>query len=287
MDPRLESNRWLWESWARIHERSDFYDLDSFRRGGVRLQPHEVEEVGDVEGKDLLHLQCHIGTDTLSWARLGARVTGVDFSPSALGVARRLAADTGLDARFVESEILGLDQVLEEDFDIVHTSVGVLWWLPDLRAWARVVARFLRPGGVFYIYDVHPFTHVFDDEAEGGFEVAGHYLARPEALEFSMSKGTYADPEAEYPPVTEYGWFHGLGEVVSAVAGAGLRIELLREFASTPWPHFKFLRRRRDGTYEAPPESRGEVPLMFSLRARAPARGPAVLPARDASWPGR
>ena len=151
-DPRaddpIRANNALWDEWTVIHERSEFYDLEGFKRGGVRLRPYEIEEIGPVEGKDLLHLQCHFGIDTLSWARLGARVTGADFSEAALTLARSTAADIGIaDARFVQSDVYDLPAALEGDFDIVYTSRGVLGWLPDIRRWAEVVAHFVRPGG--------------------------------------------------------------------------------------------------------------------------------------------
>ena len=141
-----------------IHESSEFYDLEAFRDGGVRLRDYEIEQVGDVRGKTLLHLQCHFGIDTLSWARLGATVTGADFSPKAIDLATRLAADLGLDARFVESNVYDLPERLEGSFDVVYTSRGVLCWLPDIRGWARVVAHFVKPGGIFFITEAHPIA---------------------------------------------------------------------------------------------------------------------------------
>src|SRR5574338_1070712 len=151
----LRENRALWDEWTRIHETSAFYDLEGFKRGGIRLSPYELDEIGPVDGLDLLHLQCHFGIDTLSWARLGARVTGADFSPSAIRLARELAIDLGFpEARFVESNLYDLPDHLDGEFDIVYTSRGVLGWLPDIRAWARVVAHFVAPGGRFFISEI-------------------------------------------------------------------------------------------------------------------------------------
>ena len=140
MNEFLEGNRALWDEWTGIHESSAFYGVEAFRAGGIRLRDYELAQVGDVQGKSLLHLQCHFGIDTLSWARLGATVTGADFSPKAIDLAGRLAADLGLDARFVESNVYDLPERLEGSFDVVYTSRGVLGWLPDIRGWARVVA---------------------------------------------------------------------------------------------------------------------------------------------------
>src|SRR5512136_2825848 len=139
-----------------IHVRSPFYDVAGFKAGKNSLKSVELAEVGDVGGKRLLHLQCHFGMDTLSWARLGARVTGVDYAPQAIDLARELAREAGLEADFICASIYDLPERLTGTFDIVFTSYGVLCWLPDLPAWGRVIAHFLRPGGIFYIADGHP-----------------------------------------------------------------------------------------------------------------------------------
>jgi SAM-dependent methyltransferase len=147
MDPHVAANRALWDEWTPIHVRSAFYDVDGWKSGRRHdLLPLLVDEVGDVAGKDLLHLQCHFGLDTLSWARRGARVTGADFSERAVQQARLLAAETGLEARFVVSDVVDLPDRLEGDFDVVFTSFGVLDRLPDVPRWAEVVAHFVRPG---------------------------------------------------------------------------------------------------------------------------------------------
>jgi len=159
------ANEALWNAWTGVHASGDFYDLDGFRAGGVRLRPYEVELIGDVTGKTLLHLQCHFGIDTLSWARLGATVTGADFSPDAMELARSLAVDLGFpDARFVRANLYELPEALDGTFDVVYTSRGVLGWLPDIRGWARVVAYFLAPGGTFFITEAHPVVQVFENE---------------------------------------------------------------------------------------------------------------------------
>jgi ubiquinone/menaquinone biosynthesis C-methylase UbiE len=162
-DP-IRENEALWDAWTDIHEASEFYDLEGFRRGGIRLRDEEVAAVGDVQGKALLHLQCHFGIDTLSWARLGAKVTGADFSQKAVDLAQRLAADIGVaDARFIRSDLYELPGVLDEQFDVVYTSRGVIGWLPDIRRWANVVARFTAPGGLFYITEIHPVAQAFEN----------------------------------------------------------------------------------------------------------------------------
>ncbi|HEU4919163.1 MAG TPA: class I SAM-dependent methyltransferase [Candidatus Limnocylindrales bacterium] len=267
-DAALRDNEALWDAWTRVHEASEFYDLEGFKRGGIRLRPYEIQEVGPVAGKDLLHLQCHFGIDTLSWARLGARVTGADFSEAAIGLARSVAAEIGIpDARFVRAKLDDLPNVLEADFDVVYTSRGVLGWLPDIRRWAEVVAHFVRPGGRFYITEIHPVAQVFENEGvePGQLLLRYPYWEHADPLSFPVV-GSYADPEADVTGHTEYGWDHGLGEIVTALIDAGLRIESLREFPFVDW-RLDFLVEADDGTWRLPPEVEGELPLFFSLLA--------------------
>ena len=268
----FEANRSLWEVWTRIHAAGEFYDLEGFKAGGVRIRPYEIELVGDVTGRSLLHLQCHFGIDTLSWARLGARVTGADISPTAIELARSLAIELGFpEARFVESNLYDLPAALEGDFDVVYTSRGVLGWLPDIRAWARVVAHFVAPGGTFFITEAHPVMNVFENEgvAPGELRLAYPYWEHEAPLIFPVT-GSYADPSAEVGDETEHSWDHGLGEIVTALVEAGLVIERLVEHPFLGWK-VDFL--VDDGTdrWVLPPDAGGELPLMFSLVARKPA----------------
>lgn len=268
--PFFASNRALWDEWTAIHEGSAFYDLEGFKRGGVRVAQHEIEEIGPVEGRTLLHLQCHFGIDTLSWARLGARVTGVDFSPRAVELARSLASELGLEARFIESDVYRLPEVLDETFDLVYTSNGVLGWLPDIREWARVVAGFVRPGGRFYVLEVHPVAQAFENEGvePGELRLTYPYWEHRNPLAFP-THGSYADESAHVETEQEYGWDHGLGEIVTALAEAGLRIEALREYPFLNWK-LDFLVEDGEGRYRLPPGD-GELPLMFSILASKPA----------------
>ncbi len=270
----LRVNQGLWDEWTLIHERSAFYDLEGFRQGGVRVQPYEIEEVGDVAGRDLLHLQCHFGIDTLSWARLGARVTGADFSAQAIELATRLAADLGLGARFVRSDLYGLPDALEGEFDVVYTSRGVLGWLPDISRWAQVVSHFLKPGGTFYITEIHPVVQAFENEgvAAGELRLQYPYWEHEQPLAFDVV-GSYADRSAQLQTPTEYTWNHGLGEILTALIDAGLRIESLREFPWVDW-QLDFLVRDEDGKWRLPPETPGELPLVFSLVAMKPTLSP-------------
>jgi SAM-dependent methyltransferase len=270
VDPIRANNR-LWDEWTAVHERSAFYDLETFKRGGVRIMPHEVDEIGDVTGLDLLHLQCHFGIDTLSWARLGARVTGADFSQAAIDLARRTADEVGFpEARFVRSDLYDLPTVLQGDFDLVYTSNGVLGWLPDVRRWADVVAHFVRPGGRFYIAEVHPVVMALADEGvdPGELRLAYPYWEHAEPIAVPV-RGSYADLTADVGSPTEYGWDHGLGEIVTALVDAGLVIRSLREYPFLPW-RVGFLVEAPDGTWRLPPGTAGELPLSFSILATKP-----------------
>jgi ubiquinone/menaquinone biosynthesis C-methylase UbiE len=262
----FEANRRLWEEWAALHPQTEFYDLDSFRRGGVRVRDYEIEHVGPVEGKELLHLHCHFGIDSLSWARLGANVTGVDYSANAIATATALAAELGLEARFIQSDIYKLPEVLEGEFDCVYASRGVISWLPDLDPWMAVVARFLKPGGIFYLNEIHPLTQIFDDEGPTEPVIRFPYFERAEPLRFK-TEGSYADPTADIKEKFVYGWNHSLGEIVTSVAGAGLRLELLQEFPFLEWP-LPFLE-EREGAWWLP-DGATDLPLSFSLKATKP-----------------
>lgn len=266
------ANRSLWDAWTRVHATGSFYDLDGFRAGGVRIRPYEIELVGDVRGMSLLHLQCHFGIDTLSWARLGARVTGADLSPAAIELARQLAIDLGFpESRFVLANLYDLPAELDGAFDVVYTSRGVLGWLPDIRAWAQIVAHFVAPGGIFFITEIHPILQTFENEgvATGELRLAYPYWEHPEPLVFPV-KGSYADPDADVGNQSEYGWDHGLGEIVTALIDAGLVIETLVEHPFLDWK-VDFLVEDAEGRYVLPADTAGEMPLMFSLLARMPA----------------
>jgi SAM-dependent methyltransferase len=262
----------LWDAWTALHTTGSFYDVDRFRRDPTdnRIRPWEREEVGDVAGKTLLHLQCHFGLDTLSWARLGAVVTGVDFSEPAVAFAKALAIETGLAdvSDFVLSNIYDLPGPLAgRTFDVVYTSVGTIGWLPDIKRWAEIAAAFVKPGGVFYIYEGHPMLWVVADEQRTPNELnlafdywSGDVITTP-------VKGSYADATADVDAEWEHGWNHSLGETITALAEQGLRLEILDEKRTVPWP-VEWLVEQEDGCYGFPPGQAGTMPLMFSLRMR-------------------
>ena len=225
-------------------------------------------------GRSLLHLQCHFGIDTLSWARLGAIVTGIDFSPAAIRLARELAADIGIaDARFIESNVYQLPVRLADEFDIVYTSRGVLGWLPDIRGWARVVAGFVKPGGRFYISEVHPVVQAFENEgvAPRELRLAYPYWEHGDPLIFDVH-GSYADRTAEVGEQQEHGWNHGLGEIVTALIDAGLRIDSLEELPWLDWGTDFLVESEPGSGRHVLPDGPGELPLMFTLLATKPDR---------------
>ena len=272
MDEALRSNRELWDAWTRIHVGSAFYDVESFRNGErpIRVADYERGEVGSVEGRSLLHLQCHFGLDTLSWARLGATVTGADFSGEAIAAARVLAAEVGLAATFIQSDLYRLPEVLDEQFDIVYTSCGVLGWLPDVASWGRVAAHFVRPGGFLYVTEVHPVAQVFaeQDVQPGELRLEYPYWSHSEPLRFEV-KGSYADREAPTDGLVESGWNHSLGEILTSLTDAGLLLEFLHEFDFVRWP-VEFLVEGEDGRWRLPTGTTGGLPLFFSLKATKP-----------------
>lgn len=267
----MRVNRRRWNEVVAIHASAPSYDLEGFRRGRLSLHSLERDEVGPVRGRRLLHLQCHFGLDTLSWARLGADVTGVDYSPAAIGLARSLAAELHIPATFVESNLYRLRRSLRGKFDIVYVSYGAINWLPDLRKWAQIIASYLQPGGAFYMVEGHPAAGVFDDERKAGpLHVIRPYFPGAAPTRF-VTPGDYADFTAKVRNKVTYEWGHPIGEVVSELARAGLRIEFLHEFPFCAWRAFPFMKKGKDGWWRMP-AGMPSLPLMFSVRARAPLR---------------
>jgi SAM-dependent methyltransferase len=258
-------NRHKWDESVPLHVASPSYDVPAFLRGRSTLLPVEIREMGPVRGKSLLHLQCHFGLDTLSWARRGARVTGVDFSLPAVRAARRLARQVGIKARFVRSNVYAVPEVLEETFDTVYTGKGAIYWLPDLDEWAEVIAGCLRPGGRFYLLEDHPVAEVFSNGP-------GVSALRAEIPYFGSNPlreeydGTYAT-SAKMRHRVSYGWIHPISETLSALAGHGLKIRSVREYPYSYWKRYPFMTEERHGCWHLSQGS-GLLPLMWSASAR-------------------
>lgn len=269
MDEHREANRSNWDDRVPIHVASEEYGFRRFVEDPAHLSSvvaADAEVLGDVSGKRLLHLQCHFGKDTLSWARLGAEVTGVDFSEAALTEARRLSRESGVPGRFVLSELYDAPQVLDERFDVVYTGVGALNWLPDIAGWARVAAGFLRPGGTLYVREGHPMLWTLDwREEDTDLVVRFPYFEATEPVRWD-DEATYAGT-GKVEHTRTYEWNHGIGEIVTAVLDAGLRVEALREHRSLEWQGLPHMVLGGDGRWRLPPVQRDLVPLMFTLVA--------------------
>ena len=263
LEKAFTTNRETWNKKVAIHAASDFYDLESFKKGKSSLTPFETLALGDVKGKDILHLQCHFGQDTLSFQRMGARCTGVDISDEAVELARNLNKELELDAKFVCCNVLDTSQFISEKFDIVFTSYGTITWLPDLKPWAKMISERLKTGGVFYIVEFHPIAWMYD------------YTVTPPKLKYGYQQkeviyeeyeGTYADGDSKMIS-KEYAWNHGLGEVITALCEAGLDIAYLKEHETSPYDIFPGLIKNKDDLFEL---EGGLYPLIFEIKAIKP-----------------
>jgi ubiquinone/menaquinone biosynthesis C-methylase UbiE len=257
----FENNKASWNKWTTVNFESDFYDVPSFLQGKNVLNSIELDFLGDVNGKSILHLQCHFGMDTLSLARMGAQVTGVDLSDEAIKKANQLNEQLELSAQFINCNVYDLPQHLDQQFDIVFTSYGTIGWLPDIQKWASVVSHFLKPGGAFVFAEFHPVVWMMDDD----FEKISYRYFNDEAI-VETNNGSYADRNADVK-VEFAGWNHGLAEVQQALMDQEIRIEKIKEFDYSPYNCF-------NGTVESEPgkfriEKLGnKIPMVYSLLGR-------------------
>ena len=257
-------NQQRWDEIAPVHEES-YESIKVLRDGGVPLDEIELTGVGDVTGKKMLHLQCHIGTDTLSWARQGADVTGADFSAASLDIARKLADELDLEARWIHSSIYDLRDNLEDSFDIVYTSAGVLCWLKDLAEWAKIIHHFLKPGGFFYLMESHPLINIFDDESDG-LKVKRPYFHADEPTFWDDDWPDYAD--GSYIPTSpSYEWTWSLSDILNSLINAGLTIESFNEFSKLFFKMLPVMKETTNG-WATIPGYEDKLPLLFTLRAR-------------------
>ncbi|HEX2145894.1 MAG TPA: class I SAM-dependent methyltransferase [Glycomyces sp.] len=264
-----ELNHALWDERVDIHAASASYNVDGFLKGEDVLMDFEPGEMGEVAGKRLVHLQCHMGQETLTWLRRGAaRVAGLDFSESAIGRARELAGTLGYGperAAFVVADVYDAPSALPESrYDIVYVSMGSINWLPDIDRWAKTIASLLAPGGRLYMNEFHPLSHSLDDET--GTRFVRDF--NPDKAVVRDAPGTYTDADRSAPTVnnTATEWVHGIGEVVSALIAAGLRLEFLHEHDKTVFRQFAAFERGADGWWR-PKAGRPRVPLIYSLKA--------------------
>jgi len=256
----FEDNKNAWNKRTDIHKDSSFYDLDSFKKGKSSLNKIELQELGDVKGKSLLHLQCHFGMDTMSWEREGASCVGVDLSDEAINLAKEINTELGLHTDFVCCNVYDLEQHLDKKFDIVFTSYGTIGWLPDLDAWASIIAHFLKPGGIFYMADFHPVLWMMDED----FEKIKYNYFNTEVITEEIS-GTYTDRNAPIKSI-EHGWNHSFSEIINALVKYNLQIQQFNELPFSPYNCFNNLEQGKDGMWRI----KGlyeKMPMMYTIKA--------------------
>ena len=256
----IEINKQSWNKKTPIHLESAFYDMEGFLAGKTSLKDIELSLIGDIKGKKILHLQCHFGQDTLSLARLGAAVTGVDFSDVAIAKAKELATQIHCDAKFICCNIYELANHLDEQFDMVFTTYGTIGWLPDLDQWAAIVSRFLKPGGEFIFVEFHPAVWMFDDD----FQKIGYNYFNSGPIVETYS-GTYADKSADLNEQYVM-WNHGMSEVVNSIIQNGMELKSLDEFNYSPYPIFKHTIEPSPGIYRVE-HLENKIPIVYAIKA--------------------
>ncbi|MCD2260276.1 class I SAM-dependent methyltransferase [Psychroserpens luteolus] len=256
----FEVNRTTWNEKVKVHSESEMYDLEAFKNGKSSLMTYELEALGDVKGKSLLHLQCHFGQDTLSWSRLGAKCVGIDLSDEGIALAKSLNDELNLDAKFTCCNVLDTSEYIKEKFDIVFTSYGVIGWLPDLKPWGQMIADRLHKGGTFYIVEFHPIVWMFD--YLDGKSIMKYGYMQDDAI-YEEYEGTYAD-EGSKMVSKEYGWNHGLSEVINVLIEAGLKIDYLNEYDESPYNVLPDLVKTKSGNYVTKDKL---YPLLFEIKA--------------------
>ena len=256
----FETNKKTWNEKTGIHIRSVFYDNENFLKGKSSLKEIEMNLLGDISGKSILHLQCHFGQDSISLSRLGAKVTGIDLSDEAIKRAKEFASQADTQTTFICCNIYDLPKYLEGSFDIVFTSYGTISWLPDLDKWARIISHYLKPGGRFVFVEFHPVVWMFDDD----FDKPGYnYFNTGPLLE--TETGTYADKEA--PLAQDFvNWNHSISEILNSLINHRLEINLFNEFDYSPYNCFKHTVETEPGKYRIK-HLDNKIPMLFSILA--------------------
>jgi 2-polyprenyl-3-methyl-5-hydroxy-6-metoxy-1,4-benzoquinol methylase len=256
----FEANKELWNNRTVVHKDSTFYDLPSFLAGKSCLKEIEIRELGNIKGKNILHLQCHFGMDTLSLARMDAKVTGIDISDTAINEAKKLNEELGLNAEFICCNVYDLKDHLNKKFDIVFTSYGVIGWLPDLNKWAEIINHYVKPGGFFYMAEFHPVVWMLDED----FEKVKYYYHNQELIEMDV-QGTYTDRYADIQG-KEYSWNHSISEVLNALINHGLQINFFNEYSYSPYPCFNNIMQGSDGNWRVK-GMEDKIPMVYSVKA--------------------
>jgi SAM-dependent methyltransferase len=256
----LEINRKAWNNRVEAHLKSEFYDLENFLKGKSSLNDIELNLLGDINGKTILHLQCHFGQDTISLSRLGANVTGVDLSDNAIESAKQIAKETGSNTTFICCDIYDLPNQLDEQFDVVFTSYGTIGWLPDLDQWAKIISKFLKPNGQFVFVEFHPVVWMFDDN----FENIGYRYFNSGAI-IETNSGTYADKTADIT-IYDVSWNHGISEVLNSLIKNGLEIKSFDEFDYSPYNCFNKTVEFEPNKYRIE-HFDNKIPMVYSITA--------------------
>jgi len=260
-------NRARWDEIAPIHLKA-YKEVALLREGKEVLDEIELREVGNVNGKSLLHLQCHIGSDTLAWVRHGAVVTGVDFSAESIACANQLSEELGLPGTFIHSNIYDVRTIHEGQYDVVYTSKGVLCWLKDLQEWGRIIVHYLKPDGVFYLMESHPVIMALKEEESGELSFAYPYFHKDAPTEWPAGDADYAD--GDYVPKHESAeWEWAISDIVNALIDAGLRLEFVNEYEKLFFRLFPSMTTEDDRWFRLPEYSK-KLPLLLTLRARKP-----------------
>ncbi|MGM1055492.1 MAG: class I SAM-dependent methyltransferase [Bacteroidota bacterium] len=257
----IDINKKLWNQKTEIHYDSDFYDVDSFIKGKDSLNPIEIGLLGKIKGKRILHLQCHFGQDTISLARHGALPTGIDFSENAIKKAKRLNESIGTNAKFIKSDIYKLPEILDEKFDIVFTSYGVIGWLPEMNKWADIINHFLKPGGEFIMVEFHPVIWMFSNDFK---QIEFSYMDSAPIIE--ELEGTYTDRNAQIKEKS-VSWNHGLSTVLDSLIKSGLVITDFKEYNYSPYDCFNNTIKTDDGNYKIK-GLEDKIPMVYSVKAK-------------------
>lgn len=265
----IGANRANWDARTPVHVASAFYGLDGTRDADFWFAGFEWEDVGELDGRDVVHLQCHLGTETIAFARRGARTVGLDFSAASVAEAGRIASRAGVRVEYVQADVHDAVRALGEGrFDLVYTGKGALCYLPDLPRWAHVVAGLLRPAGKLYVVEFHPLLYSLGVKPQGDERqllLRHDYLEGRGVRELDATY-TYTDGPAVQRATVSYEWAHSIGELTDAVIGAGLRITKLRETPHIPWPRWEHMVPTGDGWWRLP-DSEPRIPLLYALRA--------------------
>jgi len=257
----ISINKESWNKRTDAHLTSDFYDVEGFLKGKNSLNSIELDLLGDVKNKKILHLQCHFGQDSLSLARMGAKVTGVDLSDKAIAAGKDLGAKMDLDVTFIACDLYDLPNHLDDTFDLVFTSYGTIGWLPDLDKWADLIQRYLKPGGHFVMAEFHPVVWMFDDD----FKFVKYKYSKAGAI-IENEEGTYADKSAAIQQ--DYvSWNHGLAEVFMALISRGIHLQNFYEFDYSPYDCFDHLVEFESGKYRIK-HLDDKIPMVYAIKGR-------------------